>query len=164
MTQITLEKQKGLWKGCFDNKIKNFHKSKVDGLEKLPTRSSLFNDLMHPKGCPYINHKISCNLSCTSTIFLKYHLLMVDSFQIRSGVLDGPKSPPWLGLKEEFFMVTFVIMYSNNFLTAQYYFYPILFTWTAFNIASLCFHFIIFISVFSIDHVFMATKTRFISS
>ena len=57
---------------------------------------------MHFKGCPYINHKISCNLNCTLTIFLafhnlfmilvhmevhsKYHLLMVDSFQIRSGV------------------------------------------------------------------------------
>ena len=57
---------------------------------------------MHLKGCPFINHKISCDLSCTSTIFLafhnlfmilvhmevhsKYHLLMVDSFQIRSRV------------------------------------------------------------------------------
>ena len=34
-------------------KIKNFHKSKVDGLEKLPTRAYLFNDLMHFKGCHF---------------------------------------------------------------------------------------------------------------
>ena len=103
MTQISQKKENYPKNGYFHWKIKNFHKSKVDGLEKLLTRAYLFNDLMHFKVCPYINHKISCNWSCTSSIFLalhniymilvhmevhsKYHLLMVDSFQIRSGVL-----------------------------------------------------------------------------
>ena len=45
--------------GYFDQNIKNFHKIKVDGLKKLPTRTCLFNDFLHFKGCPYINHKIS---------------------------------------------------------------------------------------------------------
>ena len=45
-------------------KIKKNHKSKIDGLQKLPTRACLFHDFLHFKGCPYINHKISlrCNL------------------------------------------------------------------------------------------------------
>ena len=39
--------------------MKNFHKSKVDGLEKLPTRACLFYYFLHFKGCPYINHFFS---------------------------------------------------------------------------------------------------------
>ena len=62
---------------------------------------------MHFKGCSYLNHKISCDLSCTLTIFLafhnlftilvhmevhsKYHLLMVHSIQIRSRVWHHPE-------------------------------------------------------------------------
>ena len=38
---------------------KNFHKSKVDSLQKLSTRACLFYDFLHFKGWPYINHKIS---------------------------------------------------------------------------------------------------------
>ena len=68
----------------------------------MSTRAPRFYDFLHFKGCSYLNHKISCNLSCTLTIFLafhnlfmilvhmevhsKYHLLMVHSIQIRSGV------------------------------------------------------------------------------
>ena len=59
--------------GYFDKKIKNFHKSKVDGLNKLSTKDCLFNDFVHFKGCPYINHKISRDLSLTMTIFLTFH-------------------------------------------------------------------------------------------
>ena len=59
MTQISQKKEKRPKNGFFDYKIKNFHKSKVDGLKKLPTRTCLFNDFLHFKGCPYINHKIS---------------------------------------------------------------------------------------------------------
>ena len=33
--------------------MKSFHKSKVDGLEKLPTRACLFYDLLHFKGCHF---------------------------------------------------------------------------------------------------------------
>ena len=80
-------------------------KSKVFIKAKLTvSKSYLLGQVqMHFKGCPYINHKISCNLSCTLTIFLafhnlfmilvhmevhsKYHLLMVDSIQIRSRVV-----------------------------------------------------------------------------
>ena len=40
-------------------KIKNFHKSKVDSLEKLSTRACLFNDLSQFKEYPYLNHRIS---------------------------------------------------------------------------------------------------------
>ena len=34
-------------------KMKNFHKSKVEGLEKLPTRAYLYYDLLHFKGCHF---------------------------------------------------------------------------------------------------------------
>ena len=47
-------------------KIKNFHKSKVDGLKKLSTRACLFNVFLHFKGCSFINHKISLQ-------FERYH-------------------------------------------------------------------------------------------
>ena len=58
-TQISQKKEKCLKNSFFDWKIKNFHKSKVDGLQKLSTRASLFQDCLHFKGWPYINHKIS---------------------------------------------------------------------------------------------------------
>ena len=54
-------------------KNQKFSLSKVDGLKKLPTRACMFYDLMHFKGCPCINHKISCDLSCKLTIFLAFH-------------------------------------------------------------------------------------------
>ena len=47
--------EKCLKNGCFDEKIKNFDKSKIDGLIKLPTRACLFYDFLHFKGCPYVN-------------------------------------------------------------------------------------------------------------
>ena len=46
MTQITQEMQKGPKKVCFNQKVKNFHKSKVDGLKKLSYRAYLFYDLL----------------------------------------------------------------------------------------------------------------------
>ena len=59
MTQITHEKQKGPKNGCFDWKIKNFHKNKVDGLKKLSTRDCLFYDLLHFRGCPLTKSQFS---------------------------------------------------------------------------------------------------------
>ena len=47
------KKEKCPKNGYFDEKIKNFHKSKVDGLKKLTTRSCLYHDLMHFRGCPF---------------------------------------------------------------------------------------------------------------
>ena len=47
-------------KNCyFDFKIKNFHKSKVDGLKKLPTRAHLFYDFLHFRGCPFTKAQFS---------------------------------------------------------------------------------------------------------
>ena len=46
-------------KGCFDKKIKNFHKSKVDGLKKLSTRAHLFYDFLHFRGCPFTKAQFS---------------------------------------------------------------------------------------------------------
>ena len=40
-------------------KIKKFHKSKVDGLKKLATKTSLFYDLLQFKGCPFTKGKMS---------------------------------------------------------------------------------------------------------
>ena len=57
--RITEEKQKGPQKGCFDQKIKNFHKSKVDGLKKLSTRAHLFYDFLHFRGCPFTKAQFS---------------------------------------------------------------------------------------------------------
>ena len=39
-------------------KIKNFHKSKVDSLEKLSSSYSLFHDLLHLRGCPFTKGEI----------------------------------------------------------------------------------------------------------
>ena len=74
--------------------IKKFHKSKIDGLQKLSTRAPWFYDFLHFKGWSYLNHKISFNLRVQVAIFLtfhnrfmmlvhmevhsKYHLLMMD--------------------------------------------------------------------------------------
>ena len=46
-----------------------FHKSKVDGLQKLPTRACLFEDFLHFKGWPYINRKISIDFANKFMIF-----------------------------------------------------------------------------------------------
>ena len=43
-------------------KIKNFHKSKIDSLQKLSTRAPRCHDFLHFKGCSYLNHKISFKL------------------------------------------------------------------------------------------------------
>ena len=42
-----------------DLKIKKFHKRKVDGLKKLSTRSRLFYDLLHFRGCPFTKSQFS---------------------------------------------------------------------------------------------------------
>ena len=68
------KKEKCPKNGYFDYRIKNFHKSKVDGLQKLPTRACLFEDFLHFKGWPYINHKISIDFA--------------DKFMIFFGLLD----------------------------------------------------------------------------
>ena len=49
MTQISQKVEKCPKKDYFDYKIKSFHKSKVDGLQKLPFRACLFYDFLHLK-------------------------------------------------------------------------------------------------------------------
>ena len=39
--------------------IKKFHKSKINGLQKLSTRAPWFYDILHFKGWTFINHKTS---------------------------------------------------------------------------------------------------------
>ena len=50
---------------------KKFHKSKVDGLEKLSTRAHLFYDLLHFRGCSFTKDEI---LEESITGFLKFFL------------------------------------------------------------------------------------------
>ena len=50
---------RSLKKGYFDKKIKNFHKSKVDGLKKLSTRARLFYDFLHFRRCPFTKSQFS---------------------------------------------------------------------------------------------------------
>ena len=45
---------------------------KINGLKKLSTRAPLFYDFLHFKGCSYLDHKISFNLSVQVTIFLVF--------------------------------------------------------------------------------------------
>ena len=93
--------------------------------------------MMYFKGCYFINHKISCDLSCTLTIFLafrnlyvmldhmevhsKYHLLMMDSIQIWSGVIGGRTEDIEMEIviyiSENSTMLNFLfgIVYKNNF-------------------------------------------------
>ena len=52
---------------------KKIRKSKIDGLKKLYTIASLSYDLLHSKGCFYLNHKISFNLSVQVAIVLVFH-------------------------------------------------------------------------------------------
>ena len=59
MTGISQKKERCPKKGYFDEKIKKFYKSKIDGLQKLSTRAPRFYDFLHLKGWPFINHKIS---------------------------------------------------------------------------------------------------------
>ena len=69
---------------------KNFHKSKLDGLKKLPlpTRAPLFYDYLHFKGCSYLNSKISFNLSVHVAMFLVFHNSFMMLFHILSPVLE----------------------------------------------------------------------------
>ena len=87
MTQISQKKEKCPKNGYIYKKIKNFHKSKVDSLKKLPC---LVYDLMHFKGCPHINHKISCNLSCKLTIFLAFYNLFMILHSLYGGTFKIP--------------------------------------------------------------------------
>ena len=89
--------------GYFDKKIKIFHKSKIDGLQKLSTRAPQFYEFLHFKGCSYLNCKISFNLSVKVAIFLVFnnpfmmlvhilmsvseHELMLDFFLLTSSVV-----------------------------------------------------------------------------
>ena len=63
------KKQKSPKNGFFDKNIKNFHKSKVDGLKKLTTRACLYHDLMHFRGCPFTKDEI---LAKSIIRFLKF--------------------------------------------------------------------------------------------
>ena len=69
-------------------KIKNFHKSKIDGLQKLSTGAPQYHDVLHFKGCPYLNHKISFSLRIQVAIFLVFHNLFMILYHILSPVLD----------------------------------------------------------------------------
>ena len=40
-------------------KSKNFHKSKVDGLQKLHTMACLLHDFLHSKGCHFTKWRLS---------------------------------------------------------------------------------------------------------
>ena len=102
MTGISQKKERCPKNSYFDLRIKNFHKSKIDGLQKLSTRAPQFYDFLHFKGCSYLNRKISFNLSVEVAIFLVFHNpfmmlfyilmsvsdheLMLDNFLLRSSV------------------------------------------------------------------------------
>ena len=49
MTGFSQKMENAPKNGYFDYRIKKFHKSKVDGLQKLPTRACLFYDFLHFK-------------------------------------------------------------------------------------------------------------------
>ena len=88
MTQISRRKERCPKNGYFDYKIKNFHKSKIDGLQKLSTRAPLFYDFLHFKECSYLNRKISFDLSVEDAIFLVYHNPFMMLFHILMSVSD----------------------------------------------------------------------------
>ena len=88
MTRISQKKERCPKNGYFDLKIKNFHKSKNDGLQKLSTRAPWFYDFLHFKGCSYLNHKISFILSVQVAIFLVFHNLFVMLFHILMSISD----------------------------------------------------------------------------
>ena len=67
---------------------KNYHKIKIDGLKKLPTKAPLFYDFLHFKRWSYFNRKISFNLSVQVAIFLAFHNQFMILFHILSPVLD----------------------------------------------------------------------------
>ena len=75
MTQISPKKERCPKNSYFDKQIKNFHKSKIDGLQKLSTRAPRFYDFLHFKGWPFINHKIS------QQIFGKFRFLNLRSLK-----------------------------------------------------------------------------------
>ena len=68
--------------------MKNFHKSKIDGLQKLSTLAPQFYDFLQFKGCSYLNHKISFILSVQAAIFLVFHNPFMMLFYILSPILD----------------------------------------------------------------------------
>ena len=57
--QISKKKEKCPKNDYFDKKIKNVHKSKVDGLENLSTRAHLFYDFLHFRRCPFTKSQFS---------------------------------------------------------------------------------------------------------
>ena len=71
MHDVNLPKKRrdALKTAILTKKIKNFHKSKVGSLQKLPTRACLFHDFLHFKGCSFINHKISLQYDLYSEHF-----------------------------------------------------------------------------------------------
>ena len=91
-------------KSYFGQQIKNFHKSKIDGLQKLSTKAPQFYDFLLFN----LNCKISFNLSVEVAIFLVFHNpfmmlfhilmfvsdheLMLDNFLITSSVICILKS------------------------------------------------------------------------
>ena len=89
MTQISPKKERCPKNAYFDKKNpKNFHKSKIDGLQKLSTRAPQFYDFLHFKGCSYLNRKISFNLSVEVAIFLVFHNPFMMLFHILMSVSD----------------------------------------------------------------------------
>ena len=54
----------------------------------MSTRAPLFYDFLHFKGCSYLNHKISFNLSVQVAIFLVFHNPFMMLFHILMSVLD----------------------------------------------------------------------------
>ena len=111
MTGISQKKERCPKNSYFGQQIKNFHKSKIDGLQKLSTRAPQFYEFLHFKGCSYLNPKISFNLSVEVTIFLVFHNpllmlfhilspvsdheLMLDNFLLRSSVIMRPHNSSW---------------------------------------------------------------------
>ena len=88
MTRISQKKEKCPKNSYFDKRIKNFHKSKIDGHQKLFTRAPRFYDFLHFKVCSYLNHKISFNLSVQVAIFLVFHNPFMMFFYILRSASD----------------------------------------------------------------------------
>ena len=83
MTQTSQKKKKNPKNGFL-----KFHKNEIDGLKNLSTRTPLFYQFLHFKGCFYLNHKISFNLSVQVAVSLVFHNTFMMLFLILSSVLD----------------------------------------------------------------------------
>ena len=57
--ELTKKSRTALEMAILTTKIKNFHKSKVDGHKKLSTGARLFYDLLHFRGCPFTKPQFS---------------------------------------------------------------------------------------------------------